>query len=559
MAQSDKITALYCRLSQEDELSGESMSIQNQRKILQEYADNNHLFNTKFFIDDGVSGVSFERKGLQDMLREVEAGNVSTVVVKDLSRLGRDYLKTGELIEITFPENDVRFIAVSDNVDSARGDEEFTGLRNWFNDFYARDTSKKIRAIKKNQAQNGKRVNGNYPYGYIIDPLDRNHLIPDPESAHVVKRIFEMFVKGERMSAIEGWLYAHQVTTPTALRFQRTGNVVYAKSAVYPYSWNNKTLYDILVRKEYLGHTLTSKSHKLSYKSKKKINHAPDEQLIFENTHEPLVNQKTFDAAQKRIATRNRPCKSEEIDLFSGLIFCGDCGYKLFVQRGEAALPRKHAYVCGRYRNANKLDKHCSTHYIRKSVLSELVLADINRILVYVKNNKEAFLKKAKAHGDIESGRRNEEARQQLARSKSRLDELDAVFRRLYEDNVFGRISNQQFATLTSGYDSERESLRAGVADLERQITAFEGDRANITRFISVVEQFEHIDELNYDILHKFIDKIMVHELDRVNNRREIEIFYNFIGKIDGDGEKPENEAFFRQLGGGVKIKSIVI
>jgi len=530
MARSDKLTALYCRLSQEDELSGESVSIQNQRRILQEYADNNHFFNTKFFVDDGVSGVSFERKGLQDMLREVEEGNVSAVIVKDLSRLGRDYLKTGELIEITFPENNVRFIAISDNVDSARGDEEFTGLRNWFNDFYARDTSKKIRAIKKNQARNGKRVNGMYPYGYIPDPLDRNHLIPDPEAARVVKRIFEMFVNGERMAKIIGWLFENRVKTPNMLRFERSGGQVYADAAAYPYSWSDKTIYDMLARKEYLGHTLTSKSHKLSYKSKKKIGHAPGEQLLFEHTHEPLIDEKTFDTAQKRIETRHRPCKSEEIDLYSGILYCADCMHKMYVQRGAAAPQRKEAYVCGQYRNTVRPDRRCSTHYIRKAALNDLVLADINRALSYIRNNKESFVKKARALDDRNSGRQNAEVKQLLFKSKGRLNELDAIFRKLYEDGVFGRINSQQFATLTAGYDSERESLTGKIAELERQAAESEKLRDNTARFVSAVDRFAHIHELNYDILHKLVDKILIHDPDKAANRREIEIFYNFIG-----------------------------
>lgn len=224
MVQADKITALYCRLSQEDMQAGESESIQNQKIILQRYADDHHFFNTRFFVDDGFSGVSFEREGLQAMLREVESGNVATVITKDLSRLGRNYLKTGELIEIVFPENDVRYIAINDGVDTAREDNEFTPLRNWFNEFYARDTSKKIRAVKQAKAQRGERVNGTVPYGYVIDPSDRNHLLPDPETADIVRQIFMMYVRGDRMRDIQNWLLENKVVTVSELQYRRTGS-----------------------------------------------------------------------------------------------------------------------------------------------------------------------------------------------------------------------------------------------------------------------------------------------------------------------------------------------
>ena len=351
MLQTDKITALYCRLSQEDMQAGESESIQNQKMILQKYADEHHFFNTRFFVDDGFSGVSFEREGLQAMLHEVEAGNVATVITKDLSRLGRNYLKTGELIEIVFPEYEVRYIAINDGVDTAREDNEFTPLRNWFNEFYARDTSKKIRAVKQAKAQKGERVNGEVPYGYIADPNDRNHLLPDPETAHIVKQIFAMYVRGDRICEIQNWLREHEVLTVSELRYRRSGSCRHPRP--HPtciYNWPDKTLYDILGRKEYLGHTITGKSYKVSYKSKKTKKNPEEKQYFFPNTHEPLIDEETFDLAQKRIATKHRPTKVDEIDIFSGLLFCGDCGYKMYLQQGAGTLERKHAYTCGKYR-----------------------------------------------------------------------------------------------------------------------------------------------------------------------------------------------------------------
>jgi len=308
MVQADKITALYCRLSQEDMQNGESESIQNQKLILQKYAEQNHFFNTRFFVDDGFSGVSFERDGLQAMLKEVEAGNVATVITKDLSRLGRNYLKTGELIEMIFPEYDVRYIAINDGVDTAKGDNEFTPLRNWFNEFYARDTSKKIRAVKQAKAQKGERVNGQVPYGYIADPNNRNHLIPDPETAYVIKQIFAMYINGDRICEIQNWLRDNKIFTPSELDYRRKGKSRHPRpNSNCIYNWPDKTLYDILSRKEYLGHTFTGKSYKVSYNSKKTKKNPEEKQYFFPNTHEPLIDEETFELAQKRASTRHRP------------------------------------------------------------------------------------------------------------------------------------------------------------------------------------------------------------------------------------------------------------
>jgi DNA invertase Pin-like site-specific DNA recombinase len=508
------------------------MSIQNQRRILKEYADSNRFLNTRFFVDDGVSGVSFQREGLQQMLAEVEAGNVATVICKDLSRLGRDYLKTGELIEVVFPENRVRFIALSDNVDSARGDEEFTGLRNWFNDFYARDTSKKIRAIKKNQAENGKRVNGMVPYGYIPDPNDRNHLIPDPETAHVVQKVFEMFVAGEKMCEIQKWLFVGQHMTPHALRFKRTGNKSFGKAMEYPYSWCDKTLYDIISRREYLGHTYTSKTHKVSYKVNKTVKHSPDEQLEFLNTHKALVEEDTFQIAQKRYSKRNRPCKSDEIDIFSGIIFCKDCGNRMYVQRGAKALERTHAYVCGTYRNVARIDRKCSTHYIRKSVLTELVLADMQRVFRYATTNKAEFLESAKIRFEKALEKSTVKARQDYQSGKARLAELDTIFRRLYEDQIFGKISETQFVVMTSNYNEEREMLSVKLTEIEGVLKRSGEQKDNAAAFVKTVEKYEHITTLDFGLLHEFIDRIYIHEVDKESCTRDIEILYNYVGTI---------------------------
>ena len=558
MLQADKITALYCRLSQEDMQAGESESIQNQKLILQRYADEHFFLNTRFFVDDGFSGVSFEREGLQAMLREVEAGNVATVITKDLSRLGRNYLKTGELIEIVFPEYEVRYIAINDGVDTAREDNEFTPLRNWFNEFYARDTSKKIRAVKQAKAQRGERVNGEVPYGYIADPNDRNHLIPDPETAHVVKQIFAMYVRGDRICEIQNWLRDNEILTVGELRYRRTGRTQHPRPQLNAwYNWPEKTLYDILARQEYLGHTITAKTYKVSYKSKKTRKNAEDKRYFFPNTHEPLIDEETFALAQKRIATRHRPTKSDEIDLFSGLLFCGDCGYKMYLQKGAGTPERKHAYTCGNYRNRARNDFLCTTHYIRKSVLKELVLADLQRIMAYVKGHEQEFIQTATECSEQAMKKALGHQRKELDKAEARLGEINLLFRKLYEDNALGRLSNEQFVFLTSGYEDEKAALTKRVAELRKELDTAAERSADVKRFVALVRRYTEISELTYENVHEFIDRILVYELDKNTNTRKIEIFYSFVGKVDTGDQPTESVSYFRQI--GADVKSVVV
>ena len=539
MKQAEKVTALYCRLSHEDEQAGDSLSIQNQKLILQRYADNNHLLNTKFFVDDGFSGVDFDkREGLQAMIREVKAGRVATVITKDLSRLGRDYLKTGELIEIIFPEYEVRFIAISDNVDTARDDNEFTPLRNWVNEFYARDTSKKAKAVKHSQAQNGKRVNGSVPYGYIIDPDDKHHLLPDSETAHVVKQIFFMYIQGARLCHIQNWLRDNEIVTVSELNYRRTGKS--RRLRPQPgliYNWPDKTLYDILTRKEYLGHTITAKYYKVSYKSNKVRQNPEEKRFFFPNTHEPLIDEATFDLAQKRIATKSRPTQTDEIDLFSGLLYCSDCGHKMYATRGKATPERKHSYTCGNYRNRARTHYRCTTHYIRKTVLMELVLGDIQRVIRHIQEHETEFIEKATKRNDIDAKRAIAKSRNDHDNAIGRINELDKVFRKAYEDNALGRISDQQFVTLTSGHEDEKAELKTKLAELENIINSVEKRGAEVDKFVNIVKQYTDIQELTYENVHELIDRILIHDPDSVTNTRKVEIFYSFVNQVDTGDE----------------------
>lgn len=547
MPQTNKITALYCRLSQEDTRLGESESIQNQKKILERYAKENGFPNIKFFVDDGISGVKFdERDGLQAMLEEVEAGNVSTVITKDLSRLGRNYLKTGELIEIVFPENNVRYIALSDGVDTAREDNEFMPLRNWFNEFYARDTSKKIRAVKFEKARRGERANGERPYGYIIDPNDHNHLIPDEKAAPVVKKIFEMYVGGARMRDIQDWLKENKIPTPTEHRYRDLGKGYHPRPC--PESscnWSTKALACILTRHEYIGTTVTNKSTKISYKSNRVKMNDDSERFFFPNTHEPLIDEETFELAQKRYATRIRPKKNKEIDLFAGLVFCADCGKKMYVMHGSQK-KRVTSYSCGNYRDRNRVAQRviCTMHYVRQEVLIELVLKDMRRVLRFVNDNERAFISAVNQNDKKQAKVELVAEKRELRAAEIRIGELDTLFRKSYEDNALGKISDEQFSFLTCGFDEEKNALKKRIVELRKSIEQSAERKSDAKKFVLLAKKYADLYELNYENVHALIDKILVHELDESAGTREIEILYSGIGKIDS-GESPVEVSFF--------------
>ena len=557
--------AIYIRLSAEDgDLSdekSESNSVVNQRAYIRRFIELWPEFagaQILEFCDDGYSGTNMERPDVRRLLEQVRQRKINCIIVKDMSRLGRDYLQVGMYTEIFFPEHDVHFIAVNDGVDSNQEDNEFTPLRNWFNEFYARDTSKKIRAVKQAKAQKGERVNGEVPYGYIADPNDRNHLLPDPETANVVKQIFAMYVRGDRMCEIQNWLREHEILTVSELRYRRTGSCRHPRP--HPtciYNWPDKTLYDILTRKEYLGHTITGKSYKVSYKSKKTKKNPEEKQYFFPNTHEALIDEETFDLAQKRIATRHRPTKVETIDIFSGLLFCGECGYKMYLQQGAGTLERKHAYTCGKYRNRIRTGEVCTTHYIRKSVLQELVLADLQRVLSYVRNNEQDFIETANEYNAKATQKALTQQRKELEKAQARMGELNLLFRKLYEDNALGKLSDEQFAFLTSGYDDEKKMLTHKIAELSTVIDTATERSTDVKRFVALVRKYTEINELTYENVHELIDRILIHELDKETNTRKIEILYSFVGRVESGDEPTESISYFRQIGADVKSFAI--
>ena len=552
--QKTPITALYARLSKDDEQQGESLSIENQKRILETFARDNGFLNCRFFVDDGWSGANFQRPGFMEMMDCVENGEVKCVITKDLSRMGRNYLQVGMFTEITFPKKGVRFIAINDGVDSAHGDNDLTPLKNLFNEWMVRDTSRKIKAVFRSKGMSDKPLTSQPVYGYLKG--EDGHFIIDEEAAPVVRQIFSLCLAGNGPTKIARVLTEQEIPTPGTLEYRRTGSTrrYYPD---YPYKWATNTIVHILERKEYLGHTVTAKKCKVSYKSKKTRVNPEDKRYFFPNTHEALVDEETFDLAQKRIATKHRPTKSEEIDLFSGLLFCGDCGYKMYLQQGAGTLERKHAYTCGRYRNRIRTGEVCTTHYIRKSVLKELVLGDIQRVLSYVKAHEQQFIADATEYGDVKANRALREKRGELDKAKARLGELDHLFRKLYEDNALGRLSDQQFTFMVSGYDDEKAALVEKIRGLEKEVSTVTERRDDVGRFVQIVRKYTDVQELSYEIVHEFIDRILVYELDKDTNTRKVEIYYSFVGQVDTGEAHTESVSFFRQIGADVKSYAV--
>ena len=391
----------------------------------------------------------------------------------------------------------------------------------------------------------------------IPDPNNRHHLIPDPETAPIVKQVFAMFVSGVRMCEIQKWLAENKVLTIGALRYQRTGQARYQRAMIAPYTWPDKTLYDILARQEYLGHTITAKTHKVSYKSKKTRKNEEEQRYFFPNTHEPLVDEETFELAQKRIATRHRPTKAAEIDIFSGLLFCAGCGHKMYYQQGVNIEPRKFSYSCGAWRNRARTGSECTSHYIRKNVLLDLVLEDMRRVLRYVKEHEQDFICKATEYGDMEARKALAQQQKELFKAQARMTELDTLFRKLYEDNALGRLTDERFVFLTSGYEDEKKSLAARIDELQQQIATVTERKRDISRFIQIVGKYSDIQELTYENVHEFIDRILIHELDRETNTRKIEIHYSFVGQVDTEQEPTQVVNHDRR--NMVDVKSIAI
>ena len=525
-----KITALYPRLSHEDELQGESNSISNQKRILETYAKQNGFSNLRWYTDDGYSGANFQRPGFQSMLADIEAGKVATVIVKDMSRLGRNYLQVGMYTEMIFPQKGVRFIAINDGVDSAQGDNDFAPLRNIFNEWLVRDTSKKIKAVKRSKGMNGKPITSKPVYGYLMDE-DENFII-DEEAAPVVKQIYNLCLAGNGPTKIARMLTEQQILTPGTLEYRRTGSTRRYHPG-YECKWATNTIVHILERKEYLGHLVNFKTEKVSYKVKSSVENPEEKQVIFENAHEPIIDPDTWERVQELRKQRKRPNRYDEVGLFSGLLFCADCGSVLYQQRYENKTRKQDCYICGNYK---KRTHDCTAHFIRTDLLTAGVTANLKKITAYAAKHEKQFMKLLVQQNEDGGKRRNAAKKRELETAEKRIGELSAIFKRLYEDSVAGRITDERFSALSADYEAEQRQVREHAAELQAELSKAQEASVNAERFMNIVRRHISFEELTPTLLREFIEKIVVHECsydENKNRRQEIEIYYSFVGKVD--------------------------
>lgn len=533
--QDEGITALYERLSQEDKLEGESNSIANQKKILERYCREHGITAYRHYDeDDGYSGTNFNRPGFQRMLADIKAGKIKRVIVKDMSRFGRDYLQVGFYTDMLFPDFGVHFIAVNDGVDSTRGENEFTAIRNVFNEMYARDTSKKIRATWQSKGKSGEHLTTIPPYGYMKDPDNKKKWIIDEEAAAVVQQIFALCVSGMGPTQIAKWLEKHEIYNPTAYS-QAKGRPVTNKPTANPYKWTNETVSRTLERIEYLGHTVNFKTRKQSYKSKKKLWNDPSEWVIFENTQPPIVEESVFLIVQNIRRSRRRPTKMGDMGIFSGLVFCAECGGKMYQCRATNFTEEQKYFICSTYRKGKDL---CTTHSIKNVVLHEIVLRNLREAIEYVTQYEAEFIQEAADSRLRERDAEFSRKRETLSRAESRIAELDNLFKHLYEDNVTGKLSDERFIKMSRDYELEQENLKSMAEVLREEIKQQEKQKTNVKAFISVVKKYTDMQELDASILREFIDRIEVSHTDKKSKTREITIVYNFIGAFDFERAK---------------------
>ena len=529
----EKITALYCRLSQEDDRAGESLPIENQKAMLLQYAREHHFPNPTFFVDDGVSGVTYDRPGFQAMLAEIEAGRVAVAITKDLSRLGRNSALTGLYTNFTFPQNGVRFIAINDNydtIDPNRADNDFAGIKNWFNEFYARDTSRKIRAVQKAKGERGVPLTTNVPYGYVKDPENPRRWVVDPVAADVVKRIFSMCMEGRGPKQIANQLKADKVLTPSsyrALQGIKTPN----KKPEDPCDWHSSTVVAILERREYTGCTVNFKTYTNSIWDKKQRDNPLEKQAIFPNTHEAIIEEAVFEKVQQVRQQRHRKTRTGRSSIFSGLVYCADCGEKLYYGATNNYRPEGAFFDCSlHWKHKDK----CGTHYIRETVLSHIVLKHIQAVTGYILRHEAHFRAVMEEQLRLESSEQIRIRRKRLERNENRIAELKRLFIRIYEDNASGRLSDDRFDMLSLTYETEQKQLVNECFTLRQEIEVQERQNENIEKFIQTAHKYVGIDELDGYALRELVSAIYVDAPDKSSGKRvqHIHIQYDGLGFI---------------------------
>ena len=546
------ITVVYCRLSQDDGLDGDSNSITNQKKILLDVVTRENLSNPILFVDDGFSGTNFDRPAISEALRLVENRQVSNFIVKDLSRLGRSYIKVGQLTEITFPSFDVRFIALNDGVDSNKPNESnsiFLPIKSLMDEMYAADTSKKIRAVVQSKARAGERVTVNPPYGYLKAPNNPKNWIVDPVASEVVKRIFQEAKSGKSLSEISKGLKNDKIFKPDRHRIEIGLKPISSSPNVetLPYFWTRETLSAILGREEYLGHTVNLRTRTKSYKDKRKVDNPKEDWLIFKNTHEAIIDQETFDIVRKmrnhKRSNQRYKNRAGHENLFAGIVFCGTCGRKhYFCPQEKNGLNHDH-YKCSGYRKP--IDSCENPHYIQKSALIEIVSGKLRQTIQEIHFDQEAFLKKLEQQSQAQFSKNNKRQRQQLQKDEHRSKEIDSIIQKLYEDNLLGKISDERFVKLSQSYEEEQKQLQTSISDLTEKLAKQQEDSLNISKFMTRISKYTELPKLTVEIVNELIDKIVIHKPTGTKRNRiiKIDIYYNFIGKLNNEKSEPNDLA----------------
>ena len=543
MNQSNQIrkTALYCRLSQDDGIEGDSNSIQNQKAILQKFAEDHHFPSPCFYVDDGFSGGNFQRPAFQQMISDMENGEIGIIVTKDISRLGRNQLHTGLYIEERFPMFGVRYIAINDNVDTDSSESnDLMPFKNLFNEWFIRDTSRKIRAVLKAKAERGERLGTRAPYGYIKDP-ETKKLAVDDEAAAVVRRIFAMCASGNGPSQIARILKKEQVLTPTMYAYTRYGMNHTCLDTAHPYNWSDSAIANLLENEIYLGNTVNMKYSTKSYKDKRRVEHSREECLVFKDTHPALITQEVWDIVQRVRKNRRRPTKMEEQNKYSGLVFCADCGSNMVLHRARTMSASYNHFTCRTYK---KDGESCTGHYIRECVLDEVVLEDLRRVTAMARERPEEFAAYIGSRQSAEIQREIRRQEKELAAMRKRKAELDAIFKKLYEDSVLSRITTEQFQMLSSSYTEEQNQIAAGIPQKEADIQRLRETVSGTDGFLDKAKRYMDITELTPELLRLFIEKIVVHEKEVKWSKhapQTVEIYYNGIGFIDKQHQDMES------------------
>ena len=543
-----RITALYARLSRDDEKEGISGSIQNQKAILEKFASDNHLPNPRFFFDDGYSGVSFTRPAFMEIMELAEQGLVANLVVKDHSRLGRNRLVVGQLLEEDFVRLNVRYIAIMDNIDTANGVSDIVPMQDLFNEWHAKNTSDKVRRVMQSRGNAGIPLTTNVPYGYKKDPVDKNRWIVDEPAAAVVQRIFQMSVSGLGPTQIAKKLRSEGVLTPS--EYQR-GNGVNCPTKLpeYPHKWCSHTVAEILDRQEYVGDTVNFRTYRQSFKLKKQLDRPQEEWKVFPNTHPAIINRETFALVQNLRQHRRRPTRTGAVSMFSGLLYCADCGSKLGYSATNNYKREQAYFFCSGYRKNTNL---CSAHYIREKVVTQLVLEGLQRLLWYVQVYEERFAQEQMERFGLQEKRELTAKRRELDKAKQRVSEIDQLIQKSYEDMSKGLLSEERFATLSLSLEAEQKQLKMAIPAMEASLDATTDKAADLQRFIERARQVTRLTELTPEIVHEFIEKIVVSKPDKVDGERHqrVDIQYNTIGLWCAPSPEEMEKLFQEHLAG---------